>query len=45
MINGVACSPVGKKIAAAGDDGYVRIWNIASGKILFSLGKGVKKSD
>lgn len=45
IINGVACSSDGKKIAVAGDDGNVRVWDIASGKILFTLGKDLLSSD
>lgn len=45
IINGVACSPDGKKIAAAGDDGYISVWDIASGKILFTLGKDLLSAD
>ncbi|MBU4118603.1 MAG: SEL1-like repeat protein [Proteobacteria bacterium] len=45
IINGVACSSDGKKIAAAGDDGNVRVWDIASGKIMFTLGKDLLSAD
>ena len=45
IINGVACSPDGKKIASAGDDGAVKIWDFASGKVLLTLGKDLQGAD
>ena len=45
IINGVACSADGKKIASAGDDGAVKVWDVASGKVLFTLGKDLHSAD
>ena len=36
-VNAVAVSPDGKKVAGAGKDGLVKLWNAADGKELFSL--------
>ena len=38
-LNGVAVSADGSKIATAGDDGMVKIFEVTSGKQLFSLGE------
>jgi len=45
IINGVACSPDGKKIASAGDDGAIKVWDAASGKVLLTLGKDLQGAD
>ena len=36
-VNAVALSPDGKKVAGAGKDGIVKLWNAADGKELFAL--------
>jgi len=45
IINGVACSADGQKIASAGDDGIVKVWDLNSGKVLLTLGKGLQGAD
>lgn len=45
IINGVACSPDGKKIASAGDDGIIKVWDVTSGKVLLTLGKDLQGAD
>jgi len=45
IINGLACSPDGKKIASAGDDGSVKVWDLNSGKVLLTLGKDLQGAD
>ncbi|MFA6465762.1 MAG: hypothetical protein WCT30_08405, partial [Desulfurivibrionaceae bacterium] len=41
----MACSPDGKKIASAGDDGTVKVWDSNSGKVLLTLGKDLQGAD
>lgn len=36
-VTGVACSPKGNRLATAGSDGVVRLWDIASGKQVQTL--------
>jgi WD40 repeat protein/tRNA A-37 threonylcarbamoyl transferase component Bud32 len=36
-INGIAFSSDGKRIATVGDDGFLRVWDITSGKLLVEL--------
>ena len=45
IINGVACSSDGKKIASAGDGGTVTVWDYNSGKILLALGKELQSAE
>lgn len=45
LINGVACSADGKKIATAGDDGTVKVLDFNSGKVLLTLGKDLQSAD
>lgn len=45
IINGVACSADGKKIASAGDDGTVKVWDFNSGKVILTLGKDLQGTD
>jgi len=45
IINGVACSADGKKIAAAGDNGAVTVWDLPSGTLLLTLGKDLQSAD
>ena len=45
IINGVACSADGKKIASAGDDGSVKVWDFNSGKVILTLGKDLQSAD
>jgi WD40 repeat protein len=45
IINGVACSADGKKIASAGDDGAVKVWDFNSGKLLLTLGKELQSAE
>ena len=45
IINGVACSPDGQKIASAGDNGSVKVWDFNTGKALLTLGKDLESAD
>jgi len=45
LINGVAFSADGKKIASAGDNGVVKVYDFTSGKVLLSLGKDLQSAD
>ncbi len=45
IINGIACSADGKKVASAGDDGAVKVWDATSGKVLLTLGKDLQGAD
>ena len=38
VISGVALDPSGKLLATVGDDHLLRVWNLASGQVLFQLG-------
>ncbi|HIJ91052.1 MAG: hypothetical protein OEV89_10155 [Desulfobulbaceae bacterium] len=42
IINGVACSSDGKKIASAVDDGTVQVWDLESGKVVLTLSKDLQ---
>lgn len=41
----MACSADGKKIAAAGDNGAVTVWDLPSGTLLLTLGKDLQSDD
>ncbi|MCX5876603.1 MAG: hypothetical protein NT087_10005 [Deltaproteobacteria bacterium] len=45
IINGVACSADGKKIASVGEDGAVKVWDLSAGKVILTLGKDLQRAD
>ncbi|MDG4476637.1 eIF2A-related protein [Thiovibrio frasassiensis] len=45
IINGIACSPDGKLVSSAGDGGTVKVWEVNTGKLLYTLGKELQSTD